>query len=119
MKTAYLLHDNMVGFVHEGSGLARCYKLSEPTDFDGDGISHEYAIVRVSFARENISAQIAVLPGTETGAVADRTLNPRLGSMRLKGCPKDNPAYIEGCFTMALAFNDFTIVDPPEGAPSE
>lgn len=109
MKTATLHLDNLVGYCRSGMGLARCYKLSEPADFDGDGHAHDYAIVRVLWPTDHTAGAVAVFPGTETGAIAEISLKSRIGSYTLKGNPKHDPAYIEGCFHMALGLNGFTI----------
>lgn len=116
-KTAYLLHDNLPGYNLLGQGLTRCYKLSEPADFDGDGIFHEYAIVRLLYRTEHTSAHVSVFPGDEYGSIAEVSVKGRIGTFTLKGCPSQDRAYFDGCFAMALGLNGFTIVDPPEPKP--
>jgi len=97
------------------TGLARCYKLETPVDFDGDGTLDEYLVVRVLFAREHMHPEIAIFPADQTGNVRDDFLRRRGGSFTIPGgkCPEGNTAAIEWTIALALSFHDITITDPP------
>lgn len=120
MKTAELIEDNLTGYVFAGQGVARLYRLSEPVDLDGDGVLDEFVVIRVFFRREHVSGQVEVFPSDPPGSVRGGSMKARVGSYTLRGNP-DDPAYLEGCFAMALGLiggyvATTSAVDPdPEG----
>ena len=105
------------GRYNELTGLARCYKLSHPVDFDGDGVPDEYLVTRILFEREHMHAEIAIFPCDAQGSARGETLRRRGGSITLPPpCPKGNPEAIEFVIRHALAYHDITVTDPPPPA---
>lgn len=100
---------------NELTGLARCYKLSEPVDFDGDGVPDEYLVARVLFERDHMHPEVAIFPSDERGHITSEHVRRRGGSFTIPGgsCPKGNEHAIEWVIALALSFHDITLTDPP------
>lgn len=92
------------------TGFARCYKLDQPKDLDGDGILDEYVIVRMLYRREHMHAEIAIFPCDETGALRGASVMRRMGSIPLVPCPQGNPDAIAFAIAVAFKFYDIEVL---------
>ncbi|WP_228002127.1 hypothetical protein [Nocardia australiensis] len=90
------------------SGPARCFKVDPP--YEG----HDYVTVWVqrSFGPHQM-AEAGVVPATETGACAERSLKRRPGSFTLHEDP-DTPERVDGAYWLALLMLGGYTVQPTD-----
>lgn len=94
-KIAVVHIDNPGGF----DPGARTYKLSPAVVLDG--VAHDYVTIWIHPALPFQQAELYVVPATESGACALRTLKRAPGSQVLHGNP-DSPEYVDGVHWLAL-----------------
>ncbi len=92
------------------AGYARCFKLSEPYVDSGGSFDYLTLWVQPSFG-EVVGPEVVIVPATETGAAAERSLKRRPGSFVLHDEPITRDQFgnatavvdkIEGAYQWAL-----------------